>query len=104
MNIKPYYDRVFIQRIHDETKTASGLFIPEQAKERPYRGTVIAVGEGKRNADGSISPLKTQPGDQVIFGKYAGSELRLNNQEYLIVKEEDIFANVQEYAQEDDGA
>jgi chaperonin GroES len=87
VNIKPLADRVLVEPAPAETKTASGLFIPDTAKEKPQRGTVIAVGEGKKD-----EPLTVKTGDNVLYGKYAGTEIQVEGKDYLIMRESDIFA------------
>ena len=91
-NIKPLHDRVIIRRIEDSTdKTAGGLFIPDTAKEKPQEGEVIAAGEGKYKEDGTRQTLDVKPGDRVLFGKYSGSEIKLDGEEYLIMREDEIL-------------
>ncbi len=89
LTIKPLSDRVLIEPAAAETKTASGIFIPDTAKEKPQRGTVVAVGNGTKDHD-----MTVKVGDSVLYGKYAGTELKLDGKDYLIMKEEDIFAIV----------
>ena len=92
-NIKPLHDRVIIRRIEDSTdKTAGGLFIPDTAKEKPQEGEVIAAGEGKYKEDGTRQPLDVKAGDRVLFGKYSGSEIKLDGEELLIMREDEILA------------
>ena len=91
-NIKPLHDRVIIRRIEDSTdKTAGGLFIPDTAKEKPQEGEVIAAGEGKYKEDGTRQTLDVKPGDRVLFGKYSGSEIKLDGEEFLIMREDEIL-------------
>ena len=91
-NIKPLHDRVIIRRIEDSTdKTAGGLFIPDTAKEKPQEGEVIAVGEGKYKEDGTRQTLDVKAGDRVLFGKYSGSEIKLDGEEYIIMREDEIL-------------
>ena len=91
-NIKPLHDRVIIRRIEDSTdKTAGGLFIPDTAKEKPQEGEVIAAGEGKYKEDGTRQTLDVKPGDRVLFGKYSGSEIKLDGEEYIIMREDEIL-------------
>src|SRR5687768_18208226 len=91
-NIKPLHDRVIIRRIEDATdKTAGGLYIPDSAKEKPQEGEVIAAGEGKYKEDGTRQALDVKKGDRVLFGKYSGSEIKLDNEEYLIMREDEIL-------------
>ena len=91
-NIRPLHDRVIIRRIEDSTnQTAGGLFIPDTAKEKPQEGEVIAVGEGKYKEDGTRQPLDVKAGDRILFGKYSGSEIKLDGEEYLIMREDEIL-------------
>lgn len=87
MNIKPIADRVVVQPAPAEEKTASGLYIPDTAKEKPQRGTVVAVGDGKKD-----EPITVKVGDEVLYGKYAGTEITYEGSEYLIMRESDIYA------------
>ena len=91
-NIRPLHDRVIIRRIEDSTnQTAGGLFIPDTAKEKPQEGEVIAVGEGKYKEDGTRQTLDVRAGDRVLFGKYSGSEIKLDGEEFLIMREDEIL-------------
>ncbi len=91
-NITPLHDRVIIRRIEDnENKTAGGLFIPDTAKEKPQEGEVIAAGEGKYKEDGTRQALDVKKGDRVLFGKYSGSEIKLDGEEYIIMREDEIL-------------
>ena len=91
-NIKPLHDRVIIRRIEDNVnQTAGGLFIPDTAKEKPQEGEVIAAGEGKYKEDGTRQPLDVKAGDRVLFGKYSGSEIKLDNEEFIIMREDEIL-------------
>ena len=92
MKIRPLYDRIVVKRIEDSAdKTASGLFIPDSAKEKPQEGEVVAVGKGKRLEDGKLVALDVQKGDRILFGKYSGSEIRLDGEEYMIMREDEIL-------------
>ena len=92
-NIKPLHDRVIIRRIEESTnQTAGGLFIPDTAKEKPQEGEVIAVGEGKYKEDGTRQTLDVKAGDRILFGKYSGAEIKIEGEEYLILKEDEILA------------
>ncbi|MCA1589565.1 MAG: co-chaperone GroES [Acidobacteria bacterium] len=94
--IKPLHDRVIIRRIEDSTdKTAGGLFIPDTAKEKPQEGEVIAVGEGKYKEDGTRQTLDVQAGDRILFGKYSGSEIKLDGEEFLIMREDEILGIIE---------
>jgi chaperonin GroES len=91
-NITPLHDRVIIKRIEDNlNQTAGGLFIPDTAKEKPQEGEVIAAGQGKYKEDGTRQSLDVKPGDRVLFGKYSGSEIKLDGEEYLIMREDEIL-------------
>ena len=91
-NITPLHDRVIIRRIEDTVnQTAGGLFIPDSAKEKPQEGEVIAAGEGKYKEDGTRQPLDVKAGDRVLFGKYSGSEIKLDGEEFLIMREDEIL-------------
>jgi chaperonin GroES len=89
--VRPLADRILIQRLEEDEKTAGGLFIPDTAKEKPQKGKVVAVGAGRVNEDGKTFPLSVKAGDQVLFSKYAGTELKLGTAEYLIMREEDVL-------------
>ncbi|MBR1944416.1 MAG: co-chaperone GroES [Alphaproteobacteria bacterium] len=88
---KPLFDKVLIERVEAEEKTASGLIIPDTAKEKPVQGKVIAVGNGARNECGQVVPMTVKPGDIVLFGKWAGNEVKIENKDYLVIKESDII-------------
>ena len=92
MNIKPLYDRVVIKRMEEEKVSAGGIVIPDSATEKPIKGEVIAVGEGKAFDNGTTRAPKVQVGDKVLFGKYSGTEVKLDGTDYLVVEEDDIFA------------
>lgn len=94
--IKPLQDRVLIKQLQQETQTASGIFLPESAAEKPTQGKVIAVGEGKINDDGKCRPISVKVGDIVLYGQYAGQKVKVDQEEYIIAREEDIMAIVQE--------
>ena len=92
MNIRPLYDRIVVKRIEEKGEQKLGaLFIPDSAKEKPQEGEVIAVGKGKRLEDGKIIPLDVQPGDRILFGKYSGSDIKLDADEYLIMREDEVL-------------
>ncbi len=95
MKVRPLNDRVLIQRVPESTKTAGGLVIPESAKEKPQRGIVIAVGKGHRDDDGKFVVLDVKAKDEILFGKYAGTEIELEGEEHVILKEDEILAVVQ---------
>lgn len=91
MKLRPLQDRIIVKRVDEETKTAGGIFIPETAKEKPQQGEIIAVGKGKTTEDGKLLPLDVKTGDKVLFGKYAGTEIKLDGVDYLIMREDDIL-------------
>ncbi|NDA08666.1 MAG: co-chaperone GroES [Alphaproteobacteria bacterium] len=91
MKFKPLHDRVLIQRVESEEKTASGIIIPDTAQEKPMQGKVISVGSGARDESGKIVPLDVKEGDSVLFGKWSGTEVKIDGTEYLIMKESDIM-------------
>lgn len=95
MNIRPLYDRIIVKRVDLEKQTASGIVIPDSAKEKPEQGEVIAVGNGRLMQDGSIRPLLVKTGETVLFGKYAGQTVKLDDDEYLVLKEEDILGVIE---------
>jgi chaperonin GroES len=95
MKIRPLQDRVIVQRIEEEERTKGGIIIPDTAKEKPQEGKVIAVGKGKMNENGKLLPLSVKEGDRILFGKYSGSEVKLNGNEYLIMREDDILGIVE---------
>lgn len=95
MNLKPLLDRIIIQTLEDETITKSGIIIPDNAKEKPTKGKIVAVGDGKRNEKGDIIPLSVKVGDVVLFKKYGPDEIEIDGQKYLIADEGDILAIVE---------
>lgn len=92
MKIRPLHDRVIVKRLEAERKTASGIVIPDSAGEKPDQGEVLAVGNGKILDDGKVRPMAVKVGDKVLFGKYSGTEVKLDGTELLVVKEDDLFA------------
>ena len=94
MEFRPLHDRVLIRRIESDEKTAGGIIIPDTAKEKPQQGKVIAVGKGKVEKDGKVTPLDVKEGDTVLFGKYSGQEIKIEGEEYLIMREEEILGVV----------
>jgi chaperonin GroES len=95
MNIKPLHDKVLVKRVDEESKTAGGIIIPDTAKEKPSEGVVEAVGNGFRAEDGKIIPMTVKAGDRVLFGKWAGTEIKIGGETRLIIKESDILAIVE---------
>ena len=94
MNIRPLHDRIIVERLEEETTTASGIIIPDSAKEKPQQGNVKAVGKGKVTEDGKVLPLDVKVGDKVLFGKYAGTEIKIDGKEYKIFSTDDLIAIV----------
>ena len=88
---RPLQDRILVKRIDKEERTSGGIIIPDTAKEKPQEGEVVAVGKGKRLEDGKLVPLDVQVGDRILFGKYSGSEIKLDGQEYLIMREDEVL-------------
>jgi chaperonin GroES len=95
MKIRPLQDRVIVKRVEEEEKTKGGIIIPDTAKEKPMEGKVIAVGKGKVLEGGKIHPLDVKAGDRVLFGKYAGTEVKIDGEEHLIMREEDILGVIE---------
>lgn len=95
MKIRPLQDRVILKRIEEEEKSKGGIIIPDTAKEKPQEGRVVAVGKGKVNEDGKVTPLDVKVNDRVLFGKYAGSEINIDGEEHLIMREEDILGVIE---------
>ena len=95
MNIRPLHDRLIVKRLEEEEKTKGGIIIPDNAKEKPQQGEVIAVGSGKVLEEGKKVPLEVKKGDRVLFGKYSGAEIKIDGQEYLMMREEDILGIVE---------
>lgn len=93
--LRPLHDRIIVERLSEDEKTSGGIIIPDSAKEKPQRGQVIAVGKGKVAEDGTVRPPDVKPGDVVLFGKYAGTEVKIENEERLIMREDDILAVVE---------
>jgi chaperonin GroES len=94
MKIRPLHDRVIVKRIEEEEKTKGGLIIPDTAKEKPQEGRVVAVGPGKQD-DGKVVPMGVKAGDKILFGKYSGTEIKLDGEEHLIMKEDDILGVIE---------
>jgi chaperonin GroES len=92
MNVRPLHDRLIIQRLEEGEQKVGGIIIPDTAKEKPQQGKVIAVGNGKTKDDGKRLPLDVKAGDRILFGKYSGQEIKLDGEEYLIMREDDVLA------------
>ena len=91
MKIRPLYDRIVVKRIEEKEQMQGGLYIPDTAKEKPQEGEVVAVGKGKRLEDGKVVALDVQNGDRILFGKYSGSDIKLDGEEYLIMREDEVL-------------
>ncbi len=95
MKFRPLYDRILVERVESEEVTKGGIILPDTAKEKPQQGKIIAVGHGRRLEDGKVVPLELKAGDVVLFGKYSGSEIKVEGVEYLIMKEDDVLGLVE---------
>ncbi|EMR14174.1 Heat shock protein 60 family co-chaperone GroES [Methylophaga lonarensis MPL] len=95
MNLRPLHDRVIVRRMAEETTTASGIVIPDNAAEKPSRGEIVAAGNGKITDSGDVRPLAVKVGDKVLFGKYAGTEVKVDGEELLVMREDDIVAVIE---------
>ena len=95
MNVRPLQDRILVRRVEEVEKTRGGIIIPDSAKERPLEGKVIAVGSGKRLEDGTLVSLDVKAGDRILFGKYAGTEIKVEGKEYLMMREDDVLGVVE---------
>ena len=98
--IRPLQDRVIVKRVKEEEKTKGGIIIPDSAKEKPVEGEVIAVGNGKVQEDGTVRKLDVKAGDRILFGKYAGTEVKLDGEEHLILREDDILGDIEKRSEE----
>jgi chaperonin GroES len=99
MKIRPLYDRIVVKRIEQQQEMQGGLYIPDSAKEKPQEGEVMAVGKGKRLEDGKVVSLDVQVGDRILFGKYSGSEIKLDGEEYIIMREDEVLGVLEGAAQ-----
>jgi chaperonin GroES len=95
MEIRPLHDRIIVERLEEETKTAGGIIIPDTAKEKPQQGKVIAIGKGKRTEDGKLLPLDVKVGDKILFGKYSGTEIKIEGKEFLMMREDDVLGVIE---------
>lgn len=93
-NIRPLHDRIIVKRLPEEEKTTGGIIIPDTAKEKPQRGKVVSIGQGRTTDEGKRLPLEVKPGDEVLFGKYSGTEFKMDGEELLMMREEDIYGVV----------
>jgi len=91
MQVRPLHDRVLVKRFNEEERSKGGIIIPDTAKEKPIQGEIIAVGQGRVSEDGKLRPLDVKKGDRVLFGKYAGTEIKIDGEEFLMMREEDIL-------------
>ena len=91
MKVRPLHDRLIVKRVEEEEKSKGGIIIPDTAKEKPLEGTVLAVGNGKHLEDGTVRPLDVKAGDRILFGKYSGTEIKIDGEEHLILREEDVL-------------
>jgi chaperonin GroES len=95
MNVRPLHDRIIVQRLEEEEQRVGGIIIPDTAKEKPQQGKIIAVGKGRIEKDGKVTPLDVKAGDTVLFGKYAGQEIKIDGNEYLIIREEEVLGVIE---------
>jgi chaperonin GroES len=95
MKVRPLHDRVLVKRIEEDEKSAGGIIIPDTAKEKPQKGEIVAAGPGKRNEVGKLQPLGVKAGDRVLFGKYAGTEIKVEGEELLMMREDDIMGIIE---------
>ena len=95
MNFRPLHDRILIKRIEDKQTVKGGILIPDTAKEKPQEGAVVAVGTGQKDKDGKVVPLDVKAGDRILFGKFSGTEIKLDNEEYLILREEEVLGVIE---------
>jgi chaperonin GroES len=96
MKVRPLHDRLIVKRLEEEDKTKGGIIIPDTAKEKPVEGKVIAVGDGRIKEDGTKIPMEAKKGDRILFAKYAGTEVKIDGEEHLIMKEDDILAIIEQ--------
>jgi chaperonin GroES len=95
MKLRPLQDRILVKRIEEQEKTAGGIYIPDTAKEKPVMGEIVSVGNGKKTEDGKVIPVDVKAGDKVLFGKYAGTEVKVENGDFLIMREDDILGIIE---------
>jgi len=95
MQIRPLYDRLVVKRIEEQEQVQGGIIIPDSAKEKPQEGEVVAAGKGKRLEDGTLIPLEVQVGDRILFGKYSGSDIKIDGEEYLILREDEVLGVIE---------
>jgi chaperonin GroES len=95
MTVRPLHDRILLKRVEEKETVKGGIIIPDTAKEKPQEGEVIAVGHGKKTEDGKVIPLDVKAGDRILFGKYSGTEIKVDDQEYLIIREEEVLGVIE---------
>ncbi len=95
MRVRPLHDRILVRRVEEKETVKGGIIIPDSAKEKPQEGEVIAVGHGKKNEDGKVVPLDVKAGDRILFGKYSGTEIKIDDKEYLILREEEVLGVIE---------
>jgi chaperonin GroES len=95
VNVRPLHDRILVRRIEEEETVKGGIIIPDTAKEKPQEGEVIAVGNGRKTEDGKVIPLDVKAGDRILFGKYSGTEIKIEGEEYLILREEEVLGVIE---------
>lgn len=96
MKFRPIHDRILVERLESEDKSAGGIVLPETAKEKPQQGRIVSVGTGKRTDAGKVVPLEVKEGDRILFGKYAGSDIKIDGKEFLILKEDEVLGVIEE--------
>jgi chaperonin GroES len=95
IKVRPLHDRILVKQLEEEEKTAGGIIIPDTAKEKPHQGRIVAVGKGRKMEDGTVKPLDVKAGDRVLFEKYAGTAVKLDGEEYMIMREEELLAVIE---------
>ncbi len=95
MTFRPLHDRILVKRIEEKETVKGGIIIPDTAKEKPQEGEVVAVGNGKKNDEGKVTPLDVKPGERILFGKYAGTEIKIDGEEYLILREDEVLGVIE---------
>jgi chaperonin GroES len=95
MNVRPLHDRIIVERLEESEQRVGGIIIPDTAKEKPQQGKVLAVGKGRIEKDGKVTPLDVKAGDKILFGKYAGQEIKIDGSEYLIIREEEVLGVIE---------
>ena len=103
MKIRPLYDRIMVKRIEEKETVQGGIIIPDTAKEKPQEGEVVAVGQGKRLEDGKVVPLDVKVGDRILFGKYSGNDIKLDGEEYMIMREDEVLGVIEQTAKKAKG-